>query len=156
MAFMSACLLALVAGAALAEPCADGQCPAQDEGDDVVSALALSSNRSRSGGECCYNPNARCSWCNPPSHMCSQSASACKACNGRYDTGCSAPSPAPTPAASCSVGQNVPCYESANSQTCMGDQCCNNNAGSGTVTCPSASVEHVTGCTYGKVYDCTR
>lgn len=65
------------------------------------------------------------------------------------------PTPAPPVTATCSVGARVQCYSTPGSQMCEGNQCCHNTQGSGTVTCPSASVDHVSGCTYEKPYDCT-
>jgi len=45
----AALLFALVAQAALAEPCAGGQCAARDGGDDVVSALSAGTENDASG-----------------------------------------------------------------------------------------------------------
>jgi len=77
---------------------------------------------------------------------------------------CPAPTP-PTPAVSshfCQVGSSVACFPGQqNQQMCLGNQCClgsngKTNSNGKTYTCPSANVTHMSGCTYGKVYDCTR
>lgn len=69
---------------------------------------------------------------------------------------CSAPTPTPPPSlpATCTVGESVACSQIGSVRggaECAGDQCCPDGH-----TCPSASVSHVTGCSMGKAYDCTR
>eukprot|EP00933_Yihiella_yeosuensis_P025705 TRINITY_DN19943_c0_g1_i1.p1 TRINITY_DN19943_c0_g1~~TRINITY_DN19943_c0_g1_i1.p1 ORF type:complete len:922 (-),score=111.75 TRINITY_DN19943_c0_g1_i1:29-2410(-) len=64
-------------------------------------------------------------------------------------------SPSSPFATACSVGELVSCCEGSvcPQQLCSGNQCCPGSGGS--ITCPSASVLHLAGCTFPKKIDCT-